>query len=149
NPQSFGIGYTARVNMSAFSINGAQALMADITVDGVSVMGPQYNEAVVLPNSDGIEEVRALTNNYSAESGRGQGQIAITTKSGTNQYHGSVFGRLRNEALNANTLSNNTLGIARPPFKVGYFGGTLGGPIKKDKLFFFVGYEGMTHHRAI
>ena len=149
NPQSFGIGYTARTNMSAFSINGAQALMSDIIVDGVSVMGVQYNEAVVLPNSDGIDEVRVMTNNYSAENGRGQGQISITTKSGTNQFHGSAFGRLRNEALNANTLSNNTLGIARPPFKVGYFGGTLGGPILKNKLFFFAGYEGMTHHRAV
>jgi hypothetical protein len=148
DPMSFGIGYTARQKNSAFGVNGSQALQADINVDGINVMGVEYNDAVALPNSDAIEEIRVITNNYSAEYGRGQGAVAIVTKSGTNQFHGSAYDRLRNEALNANTFSNNTLGIARPPFKVNYFGGTFGGPIKKDKLFFFASYEGLLHHAA-
>ena len=109
-------------------------------------MGATMNEALVLPNRDGIEEVRTITNNFSAEYGRGQGAVAVTTKGGTNSYHGSVFDQLRNEDLNANTFSNNTLGIARSPFKVDYFGGTIGGPILKNKLFFFAGYEGLVHN---
>src|SRR5260370_19213062 len=117
-----------------------------MTVDGVSVMGATMNEALVLPNRDGIEEVRTITNNFSAEYGRGQGAVAVTTKSGTNSYHGSLFDQLRNEDLNANTFNNNTLGIVRAPFKVDYFGGTIGGAILKNKLFFFVGYEGLTHN---
>ena len=148
NPYSFGVGMYSRDRLSAFSVNGAQAFSSDITVDGVSVMGATMNEALVLPNRDGIEEVRTITNTFSAEYGRGQGAVAVTTKSGTNSYHGSVFDQLRNEDLNANTFSNNALGITRAPFKVNYYGGTVGGPILKNKLFFFVGYEGLTHNTA-
>jgi hypothetical protein len=145
---SFGVGIYARDNMSAFSVNGSGAFSSDITVDGVSVMGAQMNEALVLPNRDGIQEVRTITNNFSAEYGRGQGAIAVTTKSGTNRFHGTVFDQIRNEDLNANTFSNNTLGIKRAPFKVDYYGGTIGGPIRRDRLFFFVGYEGLAHNAA-
>ncbi len=148
NPYSFGVGMYSRDRLSAFSVNGAQAFSTDITVDGVSVMGATMNEALVLPNRDGIEEVRTITNNFSAEYGRGQGAVAVTTKSGTNSYHGSLFDQLRNEDLNANTFNNNTLGIVRAPFKVDYYGGTIGGPILKNKLFFFVGYEGLNHNTA-
>jgi hypothetical protein len=148
NPYSFGVGMYSRDRLSAFSVNGAQAFSTDITVDGVSVMGATMNEALVLPNRDGIEEVRTISNNFSAEYGRGQGAVAVTTKSGTNSLHGSLFDQLRNEDLNANTFSNDTLGIAKAPFKVDYFGGTLGGPILKNKVFFFVGYEGLSHNTA-
>jgi trimeric autotransporter adhesin len=148
NPYSFGVGMYSRDRLSAFSVNGAQAFSTDITVDGVSVMGATMNEALVLPNRDGIEEVRTITNNFTAEYGRGQGAVAVITKSGTNSYHGSAFYQLRNEDLNANTFGNNALGIVRPPFKVDYFGGTIGGPIIKNKVFFFVGYEGLTHNTA-
>jgi len=148
NPYSFGVGIYSRDRLSAFSVNGAEAFSTDITVDGVSVMGATMNEALVMPNRDGIQEVRTITSTFSAEYGRGQGAVAITTKSGTNQFHGTLFDQLRNEDLNANTFSNDTLGIAKPPFKVDYFGGTVGGPIIKNKLFFFVGYEGLTHNTA-
>lgn len=148
NPYSFGVGIYSRDRLSAISVNGAQAFSNDITVDGVSVMGASMNEALVLPNRDGIEEVRTITNNFSAEYGRGQGAISIVTKSGTNQYHGSLLYQIRNEDLNANTFASNTLGIARTPFKVDYFGGTFGGPVIKNKLFFFAGYEGLTHNTA-
>jgi trimeric autotransporter adhesin len=144
--QSFGIGYEARERDSAFGVNGGQAAMTNITVDGVNVMSPEDNDAVALPNSDDIQEMKVMANNYSAQYGRGQGAVVIITKSGTNQFHGSVYDQLRNAAFNANSFSNNALDVAKPAFTVDYFGGTFGGPIKKNKLFFFASYEGMRHH---
>jgi hypothetical protein len=75
--------------------------------------------------------------------------IQVASKSGTNQYHGSGFFRLRNEALNANSFANNLQGIKRPPFKSDSYGGTFGGPIRKNKAFFFVSYEGLHHTAAL
>lgn len=146
---NFGIGIDGRRTFSALSINGGQAFTNDIQLDGVSVQGSAWNEAAVLPNPDGIQEVRTLINNFSSEYGRAQGVIQITTKSGTNELRGSGFWRGRNEAFNANRFSNNRRGIPREPFKVHYFGGTVGGPVVKDRAFFFTSYEGMLHNRAI
>lgn len=115
---SFGIGINGRRNVSAFSINGGGAFQNDVQVDGVGVVGSAWNEAAVLPSTEGLQEVRTTVNNYSAEYGRGQGVIVMTTRSGTNELHGSAFWRQRNEALNANSFGNNARGIARPPFKV-------------------------------
>lgn len=146
---SFGIGINGRRNVSALSINGGGAFQNDVQVDGVGVVGSAWNEAAVLPSSEGLQEVRTTVNNYSAEYGRGQGVIIMTTKSGTNELHGSAFWRQRNEALNANTFNNNARGIARPPFKVATFGGTLGGPLIKDKLFGFVSWEGLRFNEGL
>lgn len=143
--QSFGIGYQSRQAFSAVSVNGGESLATDIQLDGVPIMGAGYNDAAVLPNSEGIQEVRVLINNFTSENGRGQGVTSITTKSGTNEFHGSAYFRLRNEALNANGFQNNYLGTPRQPFKADYWGGSVGGAIKKDKLFFFTSYEGLTH----
>jgi len=142
---SFGIGMGGRQAFSAISINGGQTFTNGIQLDGVSVQGTAWNETAVIPNPDGIQEVRTITNNLSAEYGRGMGVISIITKGGTNEFHGSVFDRIRNEALNANTFANNALRASRPPFKVNSFGATGGGPILKDKAFFFVSYEGLRH----
>ena len=146
---SFGIGIDARRNFSALSVNGGQAFTNDIVLDGVSVQGSAWNEAAVLPNPEGIQEVRTLINNFSAEYGRAQGVITVTTRSGTNGFHGSGFYRNRNEAFNANSFGNNARGISRPAFKVNSYGGTFGGPIREDKAFFFASYEGLLHNRAI
>ena len=70
------------------------------------------------------------------------GIINTTLKSGTNQFHGDVFEFFRNDVLNANTWENNWNDIAKPPLRWNQFGGIFGGPIKKDKLFFFVDYQG-------
>ncbi len=146
---SFGIGVDGRRQLSAFSVNGGEAFTNDVQLDGVSVQSSSWNEAAVLPNGDGIKEVRAITNSFSAEYGRGQGVISLTTKSGANQFHGTLFDRVRNEALNANTFNNNTRGISRAPFKVNSYGGTIGGPIKRNRMFFFVSYEGLKHSDAV
>lgn len=146
---SFGIGIDGRRTFSAISTNGGQAFTNDIQLDGVSVQGSAWNEAAVIPNPEGVQEVRVLMNTFTAEYGRAQGVIQVTTKSGSNSYHGSGFYRMRNEALNANTFASNMQQIPRSPFKVNSYGATIGGPIRKDKLFFFVSYEGLQHTQAI
>jgi len=133
--EAMGIGIDARRALSAISINGGQAFANDITVDGVSVQGSAWNEATVLPNRDGIQEVRTSINNATAEYGRGQGVIAMTTKSGGNQFHGTSFYQNRNEAFNANSFANNANNISRQAFKAHQYGATIGGPIIIPKLF--------------
>ena len=143
NTQSFGIGIDGRRQASAVGINGGSAFSNDIMLDGVSIQGSAWNETAVLPNQDALQEVKTVTNNYSAEYGRAQGVVIFTTKSGGNDYHGSGHYRVRNEAFNANSFSNNAQNIPRGAFKSNTFGGSVGGKIIKDKSFFFVSYEGL------
>ncbi len=86
---SFGIGTDARRALSNFSVNGGNSFTSDIQMDGVSIQASAWNEVAILPNTEGIQEVRTNINNMSAEYGRSQGTVVFTTKSGTNQYHGS------------------------------------------------------------
>ncbi len=147
NTASFGIGIDGRRQASAIGINGGSAFSNDIVLDGVSVQGSAWNEVAVLPNQDALQEVKTITNNYTAEYGRAQGVVIFTTKGGTNDYHGTGFWRIRNEALNANSFSNNANGITRGPFKSHTYGGTMGGRIIRDKAFFFASYEGLKFNR--
>jgi hypothetical protein len=111
-----------------------------------------------MPNTEGVQEVKTTINNMSAEYGRSQGTVLITTKSGTNQFHGSGQFRLRNEALNANRFENNANQpfVPRLPFKQQGYSATFGGPITipklyngKDKTFFFTSYEGFRFNQAL
>lgn len=144
---SFGIGIDGRRQASAIGINGGSAFSNDIQLDGVSVQGSAWNEVAVLPNQDALQEVRTITNNYSAEYGRAQGVVIFTTKGGSNDYHGTAFWRIRNEALNANSFTNNAQNIGRGPFKSHTYGGTFGGRIIRDRAFFFASYEGLEFNR--
>src|SRR5205823_1934282 len=122
----------------------------DIQVDGVSVQGSAWNKAAVVPNSDSVQEVRVITNNFSAESGRAQGVLQLTTKSCSIRYHGTLSEQIRNEFFNANTFGNNARNILLPQFKVNTYGGTLGGRVPKTtNLFFFVSYQGLIHNLAV
>ncbi|HEX3875861.1 MAG TPA: TonB-dependent receptor, partial [Bryobacteraceae bacterium] len=145
---SFGVGSQARKQGSTIGVNGGRAFTNDIQLDGLPVMGGGYNEAAVMPNTEGLQEVRVISNDFSAEYGHGQAVIAMSTKSGTNSYHGQADYTNRNEALNANNMYNNANGIARTAFKVNEFGGAIGGPIRKDKLFFFSSFHYLMHNRA-
>src|SRR5882762_523395 len=138
---SFGIGVAGRAQFSAYGVNGGRAFENDIQLDGLPIMGGGFNEAAILPNTEGLQEVRVINNNFTAEYGHGQSVISLSTKSGTNQYHGEGTYLLRNEGLNANTNSNNANGLARSAFKVNQYGGAISGPIVKDKLFFFSSYH--------
>ena len=108
----------------------------EVTLDGVGVKSYMINVAYV-PSIDGLREFKVETSPYSADLGRSGGaQIRLESKSGANRYHGTVFEFLRNSALDAkNYFDRKDLPI--PPFTQNQFGGSLGGPIKKDKLFFF------------
>ena len=110
-------------------------------LDGGNNMTGLRNTGNQLPNPDAIQEFKVQTNAYNAEYGRfASGVINVLTKSGTNQFHGSVFEYLRNTVFNANDWGST---LARPPFHRNQFGGTIGGPIKRDNTFFFFSYSGL------
>jgi hypothetical protein len=153
---SFGIGTTGRRQWAAVGINGGRIWTNDIQLDGLPVMSGGYNEVAVTPNTEGLAEVKVISNTFSAQYGHGQGILSMNTKSGTNQYHGEADYNLRNEALMANTRANKANwsaqypnGVPRPPFKVNEMGGAVGGPILKDKLFFFTSYHYLRFNRGI
>jgi outer membrane receptor protein involved in Fe transport len=110
-------------------------------LDGGINMTNLRNTGNILPNPDAIQEFKVQTNSYNAEYGRyASGVINVITKSGGNQFHGSAFEFLRNTVFNANDWGST---LARAPFHRNQFGGTVGGPIKKDKAFFFFSYSGL------
>jgi hypothetical protein len=148
NLNSFGIGVDGRRQWSAVGVNGGRAFTNDIQLDGLPVMGGGYNEASVVPNTEGLQEVRVISNNFSAEYGRGQAIIAMSTKSGTNQFRGLGTYFLRHQALDANTFANNAQDLDKPEFRVDDVGATFGGPILHDKLFFFSSYHGLRHNNG-
>jgi hypothetical protein len=123
---------------------GARIGTLNVARDGINVMDQRLNSGVnsVIFNSvDVVDEVRVITSPADAEFGRGSGQVLITTKSGTNEFHGSAFESHRNTALTANDFFNNLRGDPRNVLIRNQFGGRLGGPIIKNKTFFFAGYE--------
>ncbi len=135
-----------------FSANGARALQNNFLLDGIdnnANLGDVLNGAayVIRPAVDAIAEFKVETNSYSAEFGRGNGAIMnAAIKSGTNQIHGDVWEFLRNEKVDA-TNAFDILG--QQPYKQNQFGFTLGGPIVKDKMFFFGDYEGLRIRQAL
>lgn len=111
-------------------------------LDGGNNMTSLRNTGNILPSPDAIQEFRVQTNSYSAEYGRfANGIINVVTKSGTNQWHGSLFEFVRNTMFNANPWG--TAGLPSPPLHRNQFGGTVGGPIIHDKTFFFLSYSGL------
>jgi outer membrane receptor protein involved in Fe transport len=110
-------------------------------LDGGINMTNLRNTGNILPNPDAIQEFKVQTNSYNAEYGRyASGVINVLTKSGTNQFHGSVFEFVRNDMFNANDWGST---LAKAPYHRNQFGGTVGGPIKHDKAFFFFSYAGL------
>ncbi len=119
--------------------NGARADGVNYQLDGGSNIDHYTNVNNPFPNPDALEEFSVQTNNYSAEQGRASGAVVnVVTKSGTNSLHGDVFEFLRNGAMNA----RNFFAPTADKLKRNQFGGSMGGPIKKDKLFFFGTYQG-------
>src|SRR5690349_2912929 len=122
--------------------NGARDSSNQLLIDGIDNTEMISQTFVVRPAVDGLQEFKVLTNNAGAEFGRAGGAVVITsTKSGTNQFHGSLFEFLRNSELDAkNYFDRKDSPI--PPYKLNDFGATIGGPILKNRTFFFVDYEG-------
>lgn len=138
NPDAGGAG--------TFSVAGGRPDSITYLLDGGINNDILGNGVVLNPNPDTIAGFRILTSNYTAEYGRnGAGVISVVTKSGSNSFHGSAFEFLRNGDLNANQFFNKSNPgnlLPREDLKRNQFGGTIGGPIKKDRLFFFMSYQG-------
>lgn len=132
---------------TGISINGqdirSNVYLLDGTLQNDFTNGPAGSAANTALGTESIREFRVETNNYSAEFGRNYGgQINAVSKSGANQFHGSAYEFLRNDNLDARNFFDREP-IGKPEFKRNQFGGTIGGPIKKDKTFFFFGYEAL------
>src|SRR5580704_1416207 len=133
-----------------YSIAGGRTDSVTFLLDGGLNNDLLDNSNLLDPNPDSIAEFRLLTSNYTAEYGRnGGGIISEVIKSGSNQIHGSTFDFFRNRVLDANDFFNIPLGIPRLDLKRNQFGGTLGGPIRKDKIFFFLAYQGQKQIQAV
>jgi hypothetical protein len=132
------------IPLSNFSTNGGRPMTNDILLDGIPNTTIVQNQFVVIPSVDATQEFKVQSNSIKAEFGHtGGGVVNVSLKSGTNQFHGVLFDFLRNDKLQANDWFNNRSGVARSPFRFNQFGGVLGGPIVRDKTFFFVNYEGI------
>jgi outer membrane receptor protein involved in Fe transport len=140
--------------------NGSPALGNNLLLDGVDMSFGEVNATggaaagaegtlINAVSVEAIQEFKATGSAFSAEYGRATGGVLnITTKSGTNQFHGTAFEYFRNDALDANDFFSNRNGFEKPPLRWNQFGGNLGGPIRRDKLFFFFNYEGAIVRRV-
>jgi len=142
----------------SLSVNGAREQSNNFLLDGVDNNDPYINQYVALPSVDAIQEFKVQSSDYSAEYGRASGaQINVVLKSGTNAFHGSAFEYFRNRNMDAkNYFDFPACGATSVPGECGgipgldrnQFGGTVGGPLVKDKTFFFISYEGLRLHQA-
>ena len=133
------------------AVNGNRQQSNNYLLDGQEINENINNTLGYNPNPDALAEIRVIASNANAEFGNvNGGTVLAVMKSGSNSLHGSVFGFLKNYNLDANSWGNDDNVVATPknPYTTAQFGGTLGGPILKDKLFFFLDYEGMRYHGA-
>lgn len=122
----------------SFAVSGGRDIDVNYKLDGGDNMNPFYAQPINFPEPDALQEFAVSSRDYSAEYGRGSTQVSAVTRSGTNRLHGSAFEFVRNEKFDARPFFSP----GRPGYKRNQFGGTLGGPIRKNKLFFFVSYQG-------
>ncbi|HEU4434278.1 MAG TPA: carboxypeptidase-like regulatory domain-containing protein [Pyrinomonadaceae bacterium] len=140
------------------AVNGGRADQSNITLDGVDVNEQQDGLDVITDEAfasvlrvtrDSLQEFRVTTTNPNAEQGRSSGaQVSLVTRSGSNQWHGSLFETHRNTVTTANDFFNNAAGVERPQLLRNIFGGSVGGPVKRDRAFFFFTYEGFREATA-
>jgi hypothetical protein len=134
------------LNPGTLAVNGQREFANFFSVNGSDVEEDVNAGTAIIPNLDAIEEFRILTSNFDAEYGEfSGGQISVVTKSGGNSFHGNVFEFLRNTDLDARNYFSPTRGA----FRQNQFGGTVGGPIRHDKLFFFADYQGTRQTQGV
>ena len=142
NPSTFKSGLTT-ASSGRPNVNGNREQANNFILDGLDNNQVSDNLVGYAPAVDAIQEFNEITNNAPAEFGNFMGGIvSATIKSGTNSFHGDAYEFFRNDQLNANNWANNFEGVSRAATRWNNFGGTIGGPIKKDKLFFFADYQG-------
>lgn len=141
-------GVSGDLNPGALSVNGMREAANGFILNGASVQETGFSGAGVIPNLDSIAEFRILTNNFDAEYGNySGGQINVITKSGTNSWHGNLFEFLRNTSLDARNFFDPA--NQKGTFQQNQFGGTFGGPIVHDRIFFFADYQGNRRVRGV
>jgi hypothetical protein len=135
----------------AVSVNGGRGRANNFSVNGGDANDQFVNLPTVQPSPDSIAEFRVLTNTFDAEYGRNSGSVVnVITKSGTNDWHGNLYEFFRNTKLNANPYCGADISLCdKPQFNQNQFGGTFGGPVKKDRTFFFTSYEGRRIRQGI
>ncbi len=122
----------------SFASSGGRDIDINYFLDGGTNINPFYAQPINFPDPNALLEFSVLNRNYSAEYGRGSTIVSAVTRSGTNKFHGSAFEFLRNTVLDARPFFSSD----RPNYKRNQFGGTFGGPIRRNKAFFFVSYQG-------
>ena len=145
---TYGNGVSTPGFVTNFVSDGSRNAQADMLLDGVSIMNsdnnPGVQKALYVPPVEAIQEFKIQQANFSAEFGNSGGTIVnVVTRSGTNQYHGELFEFFRNNDLNANSFFANAAGLAQPHLTRNDFGVTAGGPIFKNKTFFFFDFNGI------
>ena len=139
-----------------FSINGSHQMSNEILIDGVPSTTGQFNTITTIPSIEATQEFKVQSNNLSAEWGRFNGGVVnVSTRSGANEFHGSLYEYLRNNAFDANEFFNKAAGRNIPPFHMNQFGGAMGGPVRlgklyngKNRTFFFADYQGTRWRRG-
>lgn len=132
---------------SDISIGGGRYRTNEYLIDGVTVMLPQNNNHAITPTPEATQELKVMTGNSGAQFGRtGGGTINVVTRGGTNEFHGNAWEYFRNELFQANDFFSNARGQERGQFKFQMFGATAGGPIIRNRTFFFAEYQGSRDH---
>jgi hypothetical protein len=148
-------GGTSFGRTGGFNVHGVRSLQNNFILDGidnnsVSENVQELTSQAVRPSVDTIQEFKIITNPYSAEYGRAPGAaIVVTTKGGTNGFHGLLYEYLRNRKLDANDFFSNRNRLSKPQNVQNQFGGNFGGPVARNKLFFFFDYEGTRIRRGV
>jgi len=128
------------------SVNGSRTGAGNVTIDGIEAnesTNPNPTQNLFRLNPDNVQEFKVTTQNPSADEGRNSGaNVSVATRSGTNQFHGTAFEFFRNTKLNSNEFYSNAQGLEKPIIKLNQYGFEAGGPIKKNKTFFFGSWQG-------
>lgn len=133
-----------------FSVNGTTAATNSYLIDGLYNRNQWLNTLVIVPVVDSIQEYRVLTSSFNAEYGESAGAVTlVTTKAGSNHFHGAAWEFLRNDRMNANTYFAKRSGLARPKYNRNVFGGNIGGPLWRGRTFFFADYQGIRQHTPV
>ncbi|MCI0419932.1 MAG: carboxypeptidase regulatory-like domain-containing protein, partial [Acidobacteria bacterium] len=142
----FGVSQaTVDYQHSRLSVDGSRHAALEVLTDGISNIGADWGGLQASVGIDSVQEMQVIRNSYDAQYGRTAGTVVnITSKGGSDEFHGTLFEFLRNDNLDANSFFNNFFGRPKTELKRNQFGGNIGGPVWKDKrVFFFFGYEGL------
>lgn len=150
---SFGSFGAQNLDFRSGAVNGGKSDQSNISLDGVDVNDQNTRQAftsVLRVTLDSVEEFRTTTTNGDSATGRGSGaDVALVTKSGTNEFHGSLYEYRRGTETAANSFFNNRSGVPIAPLLINVFGGSAGGKVIKNKLFYFINYEGRRDASAV